>query len=86
MGERLEKHEDIGNELRNHFSQLLIEPLEDRQEAIHNITSCIPYLISHEQNIKLMRVITHEEEVSQIVIEMASGKSLGLDGFTIDFF
>ena len=54
-------------------------------EAIDELTSSIPKLITEEQNLALTREITLEE-VEEAVKEKPNDKAPGSDGFTINFY
>jgi len=56
-GAKVEKHEEIEEELLNHFQQVHHEPMIDRQQAIRKITSNVPKLITEEHNELLMSPI-----------------------------
>ena len=62
-----------------------METMEDRMTTIQRFTRHISSLVTLEQNIALTWPIT-QEEVDQAIKAMPQGKSLGLDGFTTDFF
>ena len=81
----MEEHQEIFDELTQHFSQLLTEPNHERQEAIRRVTQHIPSLFNSEHNHSLMQPITMQE-FEAAVEQMVDGTSPGPDGFTIDFF
>jgi len=80
-----ESHKDIETTLVNHFHGIAQEPNQDRIEAIQRIIHHIPHLVTEEQNNHLNKPIA-EEEIDQTLWEMLNGKSLGPDGFTVEFF
>jgi hypothetical protein len=80
-----ESHKDIETTLVNHFHGISQEPNQDRTEAIQRIIHHIPCLVTEEQNNHMNKPIT-KEEIDQALQEMPNGKSLGPDGFTVDFF
>jgi len=84
-GAKVETHEEIEEELLNHFQQTHQEQKEDRRQAIRKITSNIPKIITEEQNDLLMRPI-HPQEVDEAMTQLKEGKAPGLDGFTTTFF
>jgi hypothetical protein len=75
------KKEDIENELLQYFQNLLLKPEVNREEEITKITRAIPRLVQPEKSLTLLCLVSLEE-VEEIVKSMASGKSLGPDGFT----
>lgn len=81
----VQTHQEISNLLITHFSRIAHEPGIDREEAIEELASSIPKLISEEQNIALSREIS-SEEVEEAVKEMPNGIAPGPDGFTIEFY
>ena len=81
----LSSHQDITNQLRRHFQSIATEPECNRREAIARVTSTIPKLITDEKNSALERPVSLQE-VEVAVREMANGKALGPNGFTVDFF
>eukprot|EP00253_Pinus_taeda_P029908 PITA_29908 len=85
QGTSVQTHHEISALLINHFSQIALEPNIDREEAIKDLMTYIPKLITEDQNKALNRAITLEE-VEEAVKEMPNGKALGPDGFTIDFY
>eukprot|EP00253_Pinus_taeda_P020401 PITA_20401 len=85
QGAKLEKHEEIEAELLNHFKQVHKEPSIDRSQAIQNITSKIPKLISDQHNQMLLKPIDLQE-VESTVKQLKVGKAPGSDGFTSNFF
>ena len=72
-------------ELVSYFENILIEDDQDRAQAIHDVTTHIPKLISDEQNHMLMRPTTLQE-VETAVMQMKENKAPGPNGFTINFF
>jgi len=85
QGIELVAHKDLESILVQHFSNIAKEPLEDRSRFIDKFTQHIPKLVTSEDNHNLNRPVS-EEEVSEVIKEMRSGKAPGLDGFSIDFF
>jgi exonuclease III len=85
QGNLTRDHTKIEEELLRYYQDLLTEPQQDRTAAIRRVTEHIPALVTPEQNAALTRPIT-QEEVDQVVKEMAAGKAPGPDGFTVDFF
>jgi hypothetical protein len=84
-GEPLHSHDDMEAALVDYYQTLLTEPILDRDEAIAKITQHVPTLVSQEQNLALLRPISHEE-VDQALQDTPKGKAPGPDGFTSDFF
>lgn len=78
-------HQDISYILTDHFSHIATERDIDREEAIREVMTSIPRLITEDQNKSLNHPVTMEE-VEEAVKEMPNGKAPGRDGFTIDFF
>ena len=64
---------------------MLIEPDVSKDDAIHQFLTYIPSLVIEEHNASLMKPISMQE-VETAVKQMAEGKALGPDGFTINFF
>ena len=85
QGTSFQSHQEIASILRNHFSLIATEPDIDKREAINEVITLIPKLITEEKNKSLNRLVTLQE-VEEAVKEMASGKALGPDGFTVEFF
>lgn len=54
QGERIEVHEDMENESKNHFQDILREPLGNSDQAIRTITQHIPKIITEDHNNKLL--------------------------------
>ena len=71
--------------LVQNFCKIAKELLEDRSRFIDHFTRYIPQLVTRENNHNLNRLVS-EEEVSEVINEMQSGKAPGLDGFNVDFF
>jgi len=76
---------DMESSLFQHFSNITNEPLEDKSKFIDQFTQYIPKFVTRGDNHNLNRPVS-EEEVSELIKEMQSGKALGLDGFNVDFF
>ena len=85
QGIELVAHKDMELTLGQHFSDIAKEPMEDRSRFINQFTQYIPKLVTREDNHNLNRPIS-EEEVSEVIKEMQSGKAPGPDGFNVDFF
>ena len=63
QGDHLDVHEDIENELKEYFQNILREPLGIRNQAIQSITRHIPKIIMDDHNVMLLHPITlHEVE------------------------
>jgi len=71
--------------LIKYYNTLTAKPKTNRQEAINKFTQNIPKLVTEELKYVIFTEISLEE-VKQVVLEIPKGKSLGLDGFTTDFF
>eukprot|EP00253_Pinus_taeda_P021219 PITA_21219 len=78
QGAKLEKHEEIEAELLNYFKQVHKEPINDRSQAIQNITSKIPRLISDEHNQMLLKPVDLQE-VESAVKQLKAGKAPGMN-------
>eukprot|EP00253_Pinus_taeda_P011590 PITA_11590 len=78
QGVKLEKHEEIEAELLNRFKQVHKEPSIDRSQAIQNITSKIPKLISDHHNQILLKAIDLQE-VESTVKQLKAGKAPGIN-------
>eukprot|EP00253_Pinus_taeda_P031319 PITA_31319 len=85
QGAKLEKHEEIKAEHLNYFKQVHKEPINDRSQAIQNITNKIPRLISDEHNQILLKPVDLQEVESEVK-QLKAGKAPGPDGFTSNFF
>jgi len=85
QGNLTRDHTKIEEELLRYYQDLLTEPQQNRTTAIRRVTEHIPTLVTSEQNVALTCPIT-QEEVDQVVREMAAGKAPCSDGFTVDFF
>lgn len=84
-GEKVETHEEIEEEFRNHFNQILQEPEGDRRQAIEKITNNVPRIIKEEHNELLLHPI-QPQEVDEAMLQLKEGKAPGPDGFTTTFF
>ena len=62
-----------------------MQPQGNRMDAINDIAKNIHFLLTKEHNEGLMRLITMQE-VEIAFKSLHAGKSLGPDGFTMDFF
>ena len=74
QGTSVQTHQDISALLINHFSQIALEPDINREEAIRDIMTSIPKIITKEQNKYLNHPITMKE-VEQAVRDMPNGKA-----------
>eukprot|EP00253_Pinus_taeda_P015416 PITA_15416 len=61
QGEKLEKHEDMEKELRDHFQEALKEQTRSRIAAIREVTRHIPKLITEEHNQNLLQPVSKQE-------------------------
>eukprot|EP00253_Pinus_taeda_P005752 PITA_05752 len=84
-GVKVETHEEIEEELLNHFKQIHKDQGEDRRQAIRKITNNIPKIITEDQNELLMHPIL-PQEVDEAMKQLKEGKAPGPDGFTTTFF
>lgn len=85
QGNRLTRKEEMENLLVQHFKGLLIEQNIIREDNIHKISQHIPNLVSRNQNLALLRVIT-KAEVDEAIKNMEKNKAPRPDGFTGEFF
>eukprot|EP00253_Pinus_taeda_P032484 PITA_32484 len=85
QGDRIEKHEDMEKEFRDHFQEILKEPPGSREAAIKAITKHIPKLITEDQNKNLLQQVSMQE-VEEAMAQLKDGKAPGPDGFTANFF
>ena len=85
QGGMLQTTEEIEQELTHYYKDLLTEPSVNIAPAINQVLQHIPSIISQEQNFSLTQDIS-PTEVEEAVMVMNPRKSLGLDGFTTDFF
>ena len=61
--DHLEVHEDIENELREYFQNILREPEGNRHQAIQSIMQHIQKIITDDYNVMLLNPVTlHEVE------------------------
>eukprot|EP00253_Pinus_taeda_P009910 PITA_09910 len=81
----LNTREDIEVVPVQHFRSIEKETSSDREHFIRDLTRHIPRLVSREDNLNLNRPMS-EEEVSEVLKEMQTGKASGPDGFNVDFF
>ena len=84
-GNRLERHEDMETVLISCFFFLLIEEGHERWEDIARITFHVPRLITTEQNVTLLYLVSRDK-VESVIKSMPSNKAPGPDGFTSNFF
>eukprot|EP00253_Pinus_taeda_P013029 PITA_13029 len=84
-GNRVMEQAEIEQVLIEHHKEILKEPQTDRTQAIQEICSAIPCLVSEDQNKALMRAATLEE-IEETVKAMKKGTAPGPDGFTVDFY
>eukprot|EP00253_Pinus_taeda_P017009 PITA_17009 len=64
---------------------ILTEPHMDRSEAIREVCTAIPRMVTEDENRALMRAASLEE-VEEVVMSMKKGTAPGPDGFMVDFF
>lgn len=84
-GARIEQHEEIEEELLNHFKHVHQESNANRRPAIERITQNVPKLLTEEHNELLLRPIL-TQEVDTAMSQLKEGKAPGPDGFTTTFF
>ena len=84
-GTQVEIREEVGEELVNHFKEIMTEDNGDRDRHIAWIMTLIPRTISREDNENLSKPITMQE-VEEAMSQMAQGKTPGPDGFATNFF
>eukprot|EP00253_Pinus_taeda_P008761 PITA_08761 len=65
--------------------QAKLKHIKTREQAIRDLLTSIPKLITDDQNKALNRTITLEE-VEEAAKDMPNGKALRPDGFTIEFY
>ena len=85
QGDHLKIHEDIENELREYFQNILPEPEGNRHQAIQAIMQHIPKIINDDHNTMLLNLVTLHE-VEQAIAKLKDGKASGPDGFISSFF
>jgi len=85
QGNRLTQKVEMENLLVQHFKWLLTKPNIRREDNICKISQHIPKLVTRDQNLALLRVIT-KVEVEEVIKKMANNKAPQLDGFTSEFF
>ena len=84
-GVNIHNQEDMEQELINYFQDLLTEEIYDKNQAINQVTTHIPTILTAEHNASLMKEISMTE-LEVAVNQMAEGKALGPDGFPICFY
>eukprot|EP00253_Pinus_taeda_P003560 PITA_03560 len=84
-GQRITQHEEMEQDLVNHFRSLLTKPQRNRTEAIGRISKEIPKLVTRDQNLALMRGATLEE-VEETMKGLKRNKAPGPDGYTAEFY
>eukprot|EP00253_Pinus_taeda_P015937 PITA_15937 len=84
-GERIVEQEGIEKVLMEYHKGILTEPHMDRSEAIKEVCTAIPRIVTEDKNKALMRAASLEE-VEEVVMSMKKGTTPGLDGFTVDFY
>ncbi len=85
QGEKLENHEDMEKELRDHFQETLKEHTRSKTATIQEVTRDIPKLIIAEHNQNLLQAVS-KQEVEEAMAQLKDGKAPGPDGFTSNFF
>ena len=85
QGNMLTQKDKMENLCVQHFKGLLTEPNIRREDNIHKISQHIPNLVSRDQNLALLRVIT-KAKVEEVIKNMVKNKAPGPDGFTTKFF
>lgn len=81
----LVSQKEMESNLVQHFFNIVKEPMEDRSRFINQFTLYIPKLVTRNDNHNLNRPVS-EEEVSEMIKEMQSGKAPDPNGFNVDFF
>jgi len=84
-GERIVEQEGIEKVLMEYHKGILTGPHMDRSEAIKEVCTAIPRIVTEDQNRALMRVASLGE-VEEVVMSMKKGTAPGPDGFTVDFY
>eukprot|EP00253_Pinus_taeda_P003838 PITA_03838 len=84
-GERIVEQEGIEKVLMEYHKGILTESLMGRFEAIKEVCTAIPRIVTEDQNRALMRAASLEE-VEEVVMSMKKGTAPGPDGFTVDFY
>lgn len=69
QGIELVTHKDMEETLVHHFSDIAMEPMEDRTGFIDKITQHIPKFVTREDNHVLNRPVS-EEEISEVIKEL----------------
>lgn len=77
--------QEILRESLHFFQTLFREDSQGEVEVENQVLACIPSLVIGEMNEKLLCPILLEE-LKRIVFHMRKGKSLGSDGFPVEFF
>lgn len=81
QGERLEVHEEVAQEFRDYFQDILREPPGSRNQAIQSIVQHIPKIINEDNNNRLLKPISMQE-VEDTMVQLKDGKAPGPDGFS----
>ena len=81
----LSTHNEIEEELHQHFEKILKEKNHENDVHIRKITNNIPTILSREHNQMLLKKIMMAE-VEAVVQSMPNGKAPGPDGFIIEFY
>ena len=81
----METREEIETTLNQHFKDIMTETIHNDSGDIDQITRNMPSLITQEHNEQLMNLMSLAE-VEEAVFQMAEGKAIEPDGFTVNFF
>lgn len=73
------------NLMAQHFKEILIEPNIRREDDIDKISQHIPKIVTSDQNLALLRLIT-KAEVDEVIKKMAKNKAPRPDGFTLELY
>lgn len=84
-GQCITQHEEMEQNLVNHFKYLINEPQRNRARAIAKVIKEIPKLITKDQNLALMRRVTLED-IEEVVKGLKINKAPGPDGYTMEFY
>lgn len=85
QGEWVEAHEEMEQQFKGYFQDILKDPLGSRTLAIQSITQHIPKIITDDHK-KTLLLPMSMQEVEDVIAQLKDGKGLGPDGFTTNFF
>ncbi|KAH9294276.1 hypothetical protein KI387_040518, partial [Taxus chinensis] len=84
-GEAVRKFKDLASLGLQHFSNIFKEPETPNIVEIVKVASYFPKFVSEEDNQQLYEVVS-QDELSTVLTSFQKARSLGPNGWTIDFF